>query len=287
MQSSRTPGIAASAVVAVVLAGWIAFDSPDDQLTTAVLADEPITPPTRNTGGEPGDAFLLDFQKGDDVANRYLADYDMNTDWLKIAYRSRNIRFDKNGMTLSLEKTRGKLPFSGSEYQRSGVYGYGRYEAVMRASNASGAVSSFFIYTGEYFGDPHDEIDFEWVGRNTHMLHLTYFSHGQSESANVSLWFDAAKSDHLYAFEWSPDSIRWYVDGVMVHEVNAATARVPIPTTSSRVMANLWAGSGPTADWVGKAKFNRTTARYRCISHVPADTTAAQCSDTFKLPSKR
>jgi beta-glucanase (GH16 family) len=234
----------------------------------------------------PGEAFLLDFRNGDDGANRYLSDYEMNTDWLKIAYRPRNIQFDKDGMTLALEKTGGRPPFSGSEYQRTAVYGYGRYEAVMRASNAPGAVSSFFIYTGPHYGDPHDEIDFECIGRDTHALHLTYFRHGESQSVNVPVRFDTAKADHLYAFEWSPDSIKWYVDGVKVHAVSAATAKVPIPTTSSHVIVNLWAGSGPTGDWVGKAQFTRTTAKYSCISHVPSGATGAQCSDTFTAPPK-
>ena len=35
------------------------------------------------------------------------------------------------------------------EFQRSGLYGYGRYEVVMQASNETGVVSSFFTYAGE------------------------------------------------------------------------------------------------------------------------------------------
>ena len=40
--------------------------------------------------------------------------------------------------------------------------GYGRYEVVMTAAKGNGIISSFFTYTGPYFGDPHDEIDFEF-----------------------------------------------------------------------------------------------------------------------------
>jgi beta-glucanase (GH16 family) len=93
-------------------------------------------------------------------------------------------------------------------------------------------------------------------------------------------------ADHLYAFEWAPDAIRWYVDGVKVREVSAKTAKVKIPTTSGRVIVNLWAGTGPSTGWTGEPDFRLTTASYRCISHVPIGKTGPQCSDTFKAPPK-
>jgi endo-1,3-1,4-beta-glycanase ExoK len=285
MRSKWTLRLAAGLALAAAGAGWLAIDSLDSQ-TGMTASAEPAPAAKKNTGSPPGGAFLMDLRKAVDPSTRYLAEYEMDEEWIKIAYRQRNIRFDPDGMTLTLAKVPGKLPFSGSEFQRNGTYGYGRYEVVMKASEASGAVSSFFTYTGPHFGDPHDEIDFEFLGRTPRLVHLTYFNNGDNHQVEIPLWFDTAMGDHLYAFEWMPDSIRWYVDGVKVYEVSAKTAKLKLPTTTGRVMVNLWAGAGPTTGWTGEAEFTRTTASYRCISHVPLGKTAPQCSDTFKPPPK-
>jgi hypothetical protein len=272
--------LAAGLAVAALAAVWFQIDS--SSWATMTAQAEP-SPASRNTGSPAGGAFLMDFRKAIDPRLRYLAEYEMDEEWIKIAYRERNIRFDQSGMTLTLSKSQGKLPFSGSEFQRSGTYGYGRYEVVMTASKHEGAVSSFFTYTGPTFGDPHDEIDFEFLGRTPRHVYVTHFNNSESEQVEIPLWFDVTKADHLYAFEWAPDSIRWYVDGVKIHEVDAGAAKVKIPTTTGRVIVNLWAGAGPTADWTGEAKFTHTAASYRCISHVPIGEIGPQCSDTFKL----
>ncbi len=284
MKSDRWLRTAAGLALGIAAAGWIAAGSMRDRPSMAAEA-QAAPQAVHNTGAPVGAAFLMDLTKGD-PGNRYLAEYEMNEDWIKIAYRERNIRFGPEGMTLTLAKSPGRLPFSGSEFQRNGTYGYGRYEAVLKASEGSGAVASFFIYTGPPFGDPHDEIDFELLGRAPRNVYVNYFSRDDKDQLEVPLWFDTAQGYHLYAFEWAPDSIRWYVDGVKIREVNARTASVKIPTTTARVMVNLWAGVGPSAEWTGQAEFSRTTATYRCISHVPMGRTAAQCSDTFKAPPK-
>ncbi len=253
-------------------------------------ADEPdkTKPAIRrtNTGKKPDGAFLVDLKAGFDGETQYLSEYEMDTEWIKIAFRPGNVRFGKDGMTLELSRTRGKLPFAGAEFQRSGFYGYGRYEAVLKASEGSGAVSSFFTHTDSYFDDPHDEIDFEFVARSPRQVHLNYFHKGESDPVDIPLWFDTAMADHLYAFEWTPESIRWFVDGHMIREVLAGRDGPGIPTTSGRVLANLWAGSGSATGWTGEPMFQRTSAAYRCISHVPMGKGGSQCSDTFKAPPK-
>jgi hypothetical protein len=247
---------------------------------------EPAPRMPANTGSPAGPAFLIDLTRGHDKSTQYLADYKMDEDWIKIVYKPANIQFDKAGMTLALVRTGGPLPFSGSEFQREGTYGYGRYEAVLKTSDASGAVTSFFTYTGSHFGDPHDEIDFEFVARTPRQVHVNYFRNGKDDAVNIPLGFDASQDYHLYAFEWSSDLIRWYVDGVTIREITSATARNGIPTASGRVIANLWAGVGPATEWTGDPQFKLAKAAYRCISHVPMGKTAAQCSDTFKPPAR-
>jgi len=249
-------------------------------------AAAPAANPRANTGRKAEGAFIVDLKAGFDEKTQYLSDYEMDTDWLRIAYRPGNVRFGKDGMKLELQKTRGKLPFSGAEFQRAGYYGYGRYEAVIRPSAEYGAVSSFFTFTDTMFDDPHDEIDFEFVGKAPRQVHLNYFHKGENKPVDIPLWFDTAMADHLYAFEWTPDAVRWFVDGHQIHEVTVQTSSFGIPTTSSKVIANIWAGTGAATGWTGEPRFQTASAEYRCMSHVPLGGTGKQCSDTFKAPPK-
>jgi endo-1,3-1,4-beta-glycanase ExoK len=239
-----------------------------------------------NTGRKAEEGFIIDLKAGFDDETQYLSAYEMDADWIKIAYKPSNVRWSKDGMKLELQKTRGKLPFAGAEFQRVGWYGYGRYEAVMKASDGYGAVASFFTFTDTMFDNPHDEIDFEFLGKSTRSVHLNYFHDGANDPLEAPLWFDTSTADHLYAFEWTPDSIKWFADGHLIREVQAKTSKAGIPTTTGKVVANIWAGAGPAQTWTGEPRLQDASAEYRCMSHVPAGKTGKQCSDTFKAPPK-
>jgi endo-1,3-1,4-beta-glycanase ExoK len=238
-----------------------------------------------NTGEEVGDAFIVDLTRGYPQEELYVSDFDVRSDWSLMFFRDDNVGFTKKGLVLRTRKNGDEeLQYTSAEVQRVGFYGYGRYEVVMRASGAPGVVSSFFTHTGEFRGDPHDEVDVEILGRTPRSIHLNYFNAGGSDAANIDLWFDASEAEHLYAFEWLPGSIVWYVDGVKLREVNNSTAAVPVPTTASRVLVNTWVGNRQTEEWLGTPEFHETSALYRCISHVPVGQVGKQCSDVFTPP---
>ncbi len=236
-----------------------------------------------NTGRPAQGAFIVDLSKGHDNETQRLADLDIDAEWLGVSYRGENVGFGRHGMSLVARREATPMSsHSSAEFQYVGFYGYGRYEAVMRASAAKGAVTAFFIYSGEDMADPHDEIDVELVGRRPGKIHVNFFRHGRGDAKDIDLGFDASDAEHLYAFEWLPDSIAWYVDGVQVHRVAAPDAE--IPTTTGRVMASVWAANRTSVEWVGNAEFDTTVAFVRCISHVPRGKHAPQCSDSFAPP---
>ena len=247
----------------------------------AALAD-PVRARSQNTGRAPDAGFVTDFRKGLDRNLHYRADYVMYAEWLQTGYKPANIRFDASGMTLNLEKKRiGRHPYTGAEFQQKGFFGYGRYEVVMRAPREPGVIASFFTHTGPGFDDPHHEIDFEFLGRNPRQVHVNYFSGDPVGSLPIDLGFDASAAYHLYAFEWSPGSIRWFVDGRLVHTAVSEGAKIPVPTASSRVIANIWAPAGSALQWAGVPRFRKASAAYRCMSHVPLGEAGSQCSDIF------
>jgi len=236
-----------------------------------------------NSGRPARGAFIVDFAKGHDEEAHLLTDWDIDASWLGVSYRARNIAYGQHGLSLVSRREASRVStHSSAEFQYVGAYGYGRYEAVLRASDAPGVVTAFFVYTGADRGEPHDEIDVEILGRDPRSLHTNFFRNGKGSPIDIALGFNAAKGDHLYAFEWLPDSITWSVDGVPIRRVTADEA--PIPTTTGRVMASLWAANRSSVEWVGTPTFETATANVRCISHVPAGGTGRQCSDTF-VPS--
>lgn len=123
---------------------------------------------------------------------------------------------------------------------------YGRFEAELKAAKGSGLLTAFFLYRF----DPWQEIDAEFVGRDTSKLLINVFYNPGVEGdlynygyrgtpVLVDLGFDASEDFHRYAIEWDPDGIRWFVDDRLVH-VRHADRPTPIPHLPMRFHVNLW-----------------------------------------------
>ncbi|MDH5301946.1 MAG: glycoside hydrolase family 16 protein [Gammaproteobacteria bacterium] len=166
---------------------------------------------------------------------------------------SSQVGFANGQMILNLENTScSSTNYAGAEYRTNDFYGYGYYEVRMKAASGAGVVSSFFTYTGPSDGNPHDEIDIEFLGQDTNKMQVNYWVNGVEHPVSINLGFDAAADFHTYAFEWRSDRINWYVDGSLVHSVNNASG--PLPSTPGRIMANIWACDAVV--WCGQFNVN-------------------------------
>lgn len=165
-------------------------------------------------------------------------------------------------LTLSLTQSKGG--YVGAEYRTHARYSFGYYSVSMKAASCSGVISSFFTYTGR----PWDEIDIEFLGDDTTRVQFNYYTNGKGGHEYIyELGFDAAADFHEYGFDWQPDSITWYVDGVAVYR-----ATENIPSTSGQIMMNLWNVADSNADWAGKFDASRlpVTAQYQWIGYKSA-----------------
>ncbi|WP_029031780.1 family 16 glycosylhydrolase [Salinarimonas rosea] len=138
-----------------------------------------------------------------------------------------------------------------AEVQSTDVFSYGTYEVRMRAARGQGVMSAFFTYTGPYFGDPHDEVDIELPGARPRSVEVNAYvdgSHGDIGQA-VELGFDASQGFHDYAFEWTPEVIRFYVDGEQVGEI---TDPDRIPDTPGKIYLAVYSGRGQYEPWLGR-----------------------------------
>ncbi|MEO0881127.1 MAG: family 16 glycosylhydrolase [Pseudomonadota bacterium] len=241
----------------------------------------------RSHPGDAGAAFVKWFSDGHDESRWYRSDFDLVENIAQVGWSAEHISFDKDSAHLWItDKPSPTNPYTSGEYQKRGWYSFGRFEVVMKAAKGSGLVSSFFTHTGPYFDDPHDEIDFEFLGKDTNRVWLNWFSNGQAGEAKWhELGFDAAEAFHHYAFEWTPDTIRWFVDGVLVYERPEGSR--PVPVTPGRIIVNLWTGREAQFDWHGEPNFDVAShASYQCISfRALDDLTSPQCSDGWPLPT--
>lgn len=236
-----------------------------------------------SAGGADGASFVRWFADGHDESAWYRSDFDNEGHFMQVGWAAEHLDFSDRALHLWLtNRPSPSNSYTSAEYQKRGRYGHGRYEVVMRAARGSGLVSSFFTHTDSYFSTPHDEIDIEILGKDTRRAWLSWFAGGQTgDGVWHGLGFDAAADYHLYAFEWTPDTIRWFVDGVVVHERPDGTT--PVPVTPGRIIINLWTGSPAQHDWHGPPDFAAADrASYQCISFRAAgDATSPQCSTAW------
>lgn len=185
-------------------------------------------------------------------------------------WRADHVVFEDGTMDLVLDDTRSRdHEFSCGEYRSLARYHYGRYEASLKAARGSGVVTAFFVYTGPAFYDPWHEITLEILGRDTTQVQFTFFTDGEPTSATVDLGFDAADDFHNYAIEWTPEAVRWFVDGELRHVDTAGESR--LPSLPGRIFANIWANDGLT-EWAGEFRYpgEPITASYDWIRYTPA-----------------
>jgi endo-1,3-1,4-beta-glycanase ExoK len=172
---------------------------------------------------------------------------------------------------LRLSEPGGKLRnYACPEIRTGKKLGYGLYEARMRTASGAGLNTAFFTYIGPPNGVPEwDEIDFEFLGKDSHSVQLNYYANGKAQLGKLfPLGFDASQDFHNYAFDWAPDKIRWYVDGKLLYET---PADAKLPHNPGFLFLSLWSGSQVEDAWLGH--FNYTspvTADIAWTAYTPA-----------------
>ena len=158
------------------------------------------------------------------------------------AFVKENAQVKDGYLSLILDKD--ENGYRGAEFRTFQRYGYGYYSVSMKPVKESGVITSFFIYNGR----PWDEIDIEFLGKDTTKVQFNYFTNGVGGHEYVyDLGFDASLEFHEYGFEWSEGSITWYVDGKAVYR-----ATENIPSHAGNLMVNLWNVTDDKAYWPGK-----------------------------------
>ena len=175
-----------------------------------------------------------------------------------------------------------EYPYYGGELRSLEFFGYGDFGVRMKPAKTTGTASTFFLYTGEWDSETlhpstgetdtknpknaegkHDEIDIEFLGKDTTKVQFNYFTSGQGGHEYMyDLGFDASLEYHDYGFRWEEGKITWFVDNKAVY-----TATSNIPTHPGRMISNFWTGSDAARMWMGALdKENLHEATYQWFS---------------------
>jgi beta-glucanase (GH16 family) len=136
---------------------------------------------------------------------------------------------------------------------------YGNVKARIKTSRGAGVVTAFIL-----FSDVKDEIDYEWVGVDLNTVQTNYYFQGITDYGNTGNLTvdDSYNKFHDYEIQWTPDEIRWLVDGKVGRTKkrsetwNATSQQWHFPQTPSRVQISIWPGgletnAKGTIDWAG------------------------------------
>ncbi|WP_269930282.1 family 16 glycosylhydrolase [Aminobacter sp. HY435] len=134
------------------------------------------------------------------------------------------------------------------EIQTKARFSYGTYEARVKSGEGSGLNAAFFSYIGPVHKQPHDEIDFEILTKDTSKVQVNAYVDGKSGNEQlIEVAGGADKDFNDYAFVWEKDRLRWYLNGKLVHEL-ASPAR--LPSHPQKIFFSLW-GSDTLREWMG------------------------------------
>jgi len=162
-------------------------------------------------------------------------------------------------MSLTPAPSGAAKPYLGVELRSAKTLTYGKVSTRMRFAHGSGVVSSLVLFYTPYPNCDWNEIDIEHLGKTTNssQLNAMVFTGTPNPSCTTSvsptqdpqvvdLGFNAETDFHNYDIEWTPESVKYFADGVLLRTWTAKISLLKLPET---ILLTIWASS--SADWAG------------------------------------
>jgi endo-1,3-1,4-beta-glycanase ExoK len=216
-----------------------------------------IAAPAAAQEGATGTSFVENFDKLD-TSIWYVSDGWNNGTHQNCTWSKDEVAVADGVLSLTFaQRNTGERDFACGEIQTRKRFGYGTYEVRMKTADGSGLNSAFFTYIGPADKKPHDEIDFEVLGKNPAKVQLNQYVSGKGGNeklADVPGGANGGFND--YAFVWEKQRLRYYVNGQLVHEVTDSTR---LPENTQKIFASLW-GTDTLSDWMGTFSYTAPTS---------------------------
>lgn len=191
--------------------------------------------------------FSADFTQGSSAASSFSA-----ADGTTITYGSQGAEY-----TISES---GQAPTVQSDFY---IF-FGRVDVKMKAAPGTGIVSSIVFES-----DDLDEIDWEFLGGDTHQVETNFFGKGNTTVYDRAVYYPVSTPQtelHTYSVDWTSERIEWIIDGVTVRTLGyndpLTIGGKNYPQTPMRVKLGSWCGGcagepAGTVTWAGgKTTFN-------------------------------
>src|SRR5688572_17535372 len=144
-------------------------------------------------------------------------------------------------------------PYKSAEIFTSSSTLYGKYVVRMRTAKGSGVISNFFTWKegSELSGAFWEEIDVEVFGKNNGTSWQSNIITGTGTRVTSEQVHNAGSSFgdgyHTFTLEWSPNTVRWLVDGQVMRTTTGGQASQL--TSPAQFRFNIWPPN--IASWVG------------------------------------
>ncbi|ETX12934.1 hypothetical protein OCH239_15250 [Roseivivax halodurans JCM 10272] len=193
-----------------------------------------------------------------------------NGRWQNCTWSNQNVTIENGIVTLWVTQASDTSThdYRCGEIQTHRRFGHGTFEVRMRTGRGSGLNAAFFTYIGPVHNAPHDEIDVEILTKDTSRVSFNTYVSGEPHGGGTTLVPGGTETDFVhYAFEWSPDRIRWFVNGTSVHET-----RGPLPSNLQKIWLSYWSTATLTA-WMGRFDTGALPARLEVdwVGYTPLD----------------
>lgn len=211
------------------------------------LAFAPLPPAAAEPRGK-GKSFVDEFDRLS-KQRWYVSDGWTNGDHQNCTWSADQVRTAAGKLRLSFtKKPSGERAYACAEVQSKQRFGYGVYEARIKAVAGTGFNTGFFTYIGPVHKQPWHEIDFEILGKDTSRVQLNQFIDGKGGNEKMVALPGAAEAQyHDYAFVWEAERLRYYIDGELVQTV---TDPKKLPSRAMKIFVTLWA-SDTLIPWMG------------------------------------
>jgi endo-1,3-1,4-beta-glycanase ExoK len=227
------------------------------QVIIAVAVSGLLSPAAYAQQGAAGQSFVENFDSLDRSV-WYVSDGWNNGKHQNCTWSKKQVKAESGALQLTFtEGKTGERDFACGEIQTKARFGYGTYEVRMKSATGAGLNSAFFTYIGPTDKKPHDEIDFEVLGKNTGQVQLNqYVSAKGNNEKLVPVAGGADQGFNDYAFIWEENRLRYFVNGKLVHEV---TDKAKIPQNPQKIFLSLW-GTDTLKQWMGAFSYNQPTS---------------------------
>ncbi|WP_246333057.1 family 16 glycosylhydrolase [Aureimonas mangrovi] len=196
-----------------------------------------------------GTSFVEEFDAGLDRSFWYISDGWTNGAHQNCGWGREEVSVRDGKLILGFSRNeKAGESYRCGEVQTVPVFGQGTYETRVKTPAGSGLNANMFTYIGEVHGKPHDEIDFEFLLKDTSQVQLNVYKDGVGNNEHLTPLTPASdEAFRDYAFVWGPDSIEWYIDGELVHRLDDPSK---LPGNDTKIYLSLWSTDTLTS-WLG------------------------------------